>query len=700
MAEKGETKTDISSTDESDMKYKKKKPTFLLDCNDPSSSCPVYSASDDDSEKSMNMKVTKSKPRRLLNGWSPSPSKMKFKCQSDPQGVKFDKQLGTESSLMQNIENESVQPSNTELVELDKLLSYDDDIINYSNDYITIDANDDGVFIQNTTVAAVTLVTPSEPSVNQIEATVDNPNEIIRPVDTNLMPSTSSSLCNAPSTSSRQANLSNYLTKPLSISKSKAIDQQQTKFIVKHYHPFSLVEESEFCNLIKMLAPNYSMPSRKTVSNNLLLQVYNDTFQKVSKDLQDATSVALTTDGWTSINNSSFIAITKIAQEWKLENKISAVVTDNASNIKAAIRLTNWRHVPCFAHVLNIGIQNGLLQLQPVLKKIKDIVEYFKRSSSALLKLNNIQKQTGVEVLKLIQECKTRWNSAYNMMSRILKIKEPVLSTLAIMNNELNCITNQKWELIDSACKLLGIFNNVTEEMSAEQNITISKQNLYYRFLIDHLNTFIYEKNSNEIIIQMASEIKKTLYNYFKNLEDNEIQGQSIILDPRFKKFGFFNENKFQNSKTNLQQKLQSLNIENKPVAASNEHTVTEIASTSTSDIWKSFDEQVSSLVGQNNSSVASVVEMDKYMNECLLSRHMDPLKWWSERKYIYPRLYEMMKRRLCVPATSVPSERIFSKAVQVLTQRRSRMTTSKVEKIIFIVVQIDNRQALVTKDP
>lgn len=45
MAEKGETKTDISSTDESDyMKlYKKKKPKLLLDCSDPSTSCPVYS---------------------------------------------------------------------------------------------------------------------------------------------------------------------------------------------------------------------------------------------------------------------------------------------------------------------------------------------------------------------------------------------------------------------------------------------------------------------------------------------------------------------------------------------------------------------------------------------------------------------------------------------------------------------------------
>ncbi|CAI6353002.1 unnamed protein product [Macrosiphum euphorbiae] len=473
-----------------------------------------------------------------------------------------------------------------------------------------------------------------EESVNQIEVSVDNPNEIAEPVDImqstsssiriapstlssiGIAPSTSSLICIAPSTSSRQGNITNYITKPLSISKSKAIDQQITKCIVKHYHPFSLVEETEFRNLIRMLAPNYSIPSRKTVSNNLLLQVYNDTFQKVSKDVQDASSVALTTDGWTSINNTSFIAIlahfinseTKlcsrllgcinfnekhtatelsvflkdVVREWKLENKISAVVTDNASNIKAAIRQTNWRHVSCFAHVLNIGIQNGLLQLQTVMKKIKDIVEYFKRSSSALLKLESVQKQTGVEHLKLIQECKTRWNSAYHMMSRILKIKESVLSTLAIMNNDLNCINNQEWELIDSACNLLGIFNNVTEEM-----------------------------------------------------KDYEIQGQSIILDPRFKKFGFASETKFQILKTSLQQKLQALNVENELLVPneSNEQTAIEMPSTSTSDIWKSFDE----------------------------------------------------RRSLCVPATSVPSERVFSKAGQVLTQRRSRLTTSKVEKLIFV---------------
>ena len=59
------------------------------------------------------------------------------------------------------------------------------------------------------------------------------------------------------------------------------------------------------------------------------------------------------------------------------------------------------------------------------------------------------------------------------------------------------------------------------------------------------------------------------------------------------------------------------MNVENELLVPneSNEQTAIAMPSTSTSDIWKSFDERVSSLVGQNNSTVASVVEMDKYLN-------------------------------------------------------------------------------------
>jgi len=51
------------------------------------------------------------------------------------------------------------------------------------------------------------------------------------------------------------------------------------------------------------------------------------------------------------------------------------------------------------------------------------------------------------------------------------------------------------------------------------------------------------------------------------------------------------------------------------------------------SSIWTNFDEQVSSVLGENNSTVGSIIEIDKYLSENLLNRQEDPLKWWSDRQ-------------------------------------------------------------------
>ena len=38
-------------------------------------------------------------------------------------------------------------------------------------------------------------------------------------------------------------------------------------------------------------------------------------------------------------------------------------------------------------------------------------------------------------------------------------------------------------------------------------------------------------------------------------------------------------------------------------------------------------------------------------------------ISWWQEQKLEYPYLFKAVKATLCTPATSVPSERIFSEA-------------------------------------
>lgn len=247
-----------------------------------------------------------------------------------------------------------------------------------------------------------------------------------------------------------------------------------------------------------MLCPNYKIPDRKTISNSLIPKMYNETKDIVTCQLRNVDVVSLTADGWTSTNNQSFIAVTchfidmnqgkyvlnsyllgcvpfderhtalnlaeelrKLANEYSLQNKISCIVTDNAANITAAIRQTGWRHFPCFAHSLNLVVQSAIEEIKGQVLQVKAIVQFFNSSSSAAAKLKLMQLQMGLPELKLKQDVVTRWNSTYDMISRILVIKDAAVSCLAIDQPRLNTLSPADWEILDQAQEILKIFYEI-----------------------------------------------------------------------------------------------------------------------------------------------------------------------------------------------------------------------------------------------
>jgi hypothetical protein len=62
-----------------------------------------------------------------------------------------------------------------------------------------------------------------------------------------------------------------------------------------------------------------------------------------------------------------------------------------------------------------------------------------------------------------------------------------------------------------------------------------------------------------------------------------------------------------------------------------------------------------------------------------------DPLQWWEEHKNRYPTIYVLSQRFLSIPATSAPSERLWSLASRIITIRRARLDSTVLGDLMFI---------------
>ena len=291
----------------------------------------------------------------------------------------------------------------------------------------------------------------------------------------------------------------------------KKIDNCILEMLATDMQPPTIVEDKGFNNLVHLLDSRYQLPSQRTLMR-WLPNKYEEVKQLVKHQLTLASHVSLTTDIWTSRTAQSYMTITShfiddlwemrslvletfhfsndhtavhiaaelkgVAEKWELSEKVVVLVTDNAANIVAATRIIAWKHVPCFAHTLNL-IVKGALKADPAIvsiqKRCRDIVTFFHRSAKASDKLNEVHKQLKLPDHKLIQDVETRWNSTFYMFQRILEQHEAITTALCLLGRNTICLSCEDVESIKEPESILGPFEIGTTELSADKYVSISK---------------------------------------------------------------------------------------------------------------------------------------------------------------------------------------------------------------------------------
>lgn len=225
-------------------------------------------------------------------------------------------------------------------------------------------------------------------------------------------------------------------------------------------------------------------------------------------------------------------------------------------------------------------------------------------------------------------------------------------------------------ELLDEVVDFLKPFKDATEMLSASERPTLHLVVPIISKLKDHCNSSS-DYPSVEIIkaaveIQIDSKIKLDMRHKI-----------ACFLCPTFRSLRMLPDNERKNTISEIRRR----------VASSKESSVTPSpADKPTKRLKTSFDFSDFSDPALDYSQD----EIKLYQSAPLAERdyaeyEVDPMLFWSRNQGRCPALTSLALRILCIPATSVPSERVFFRANFIVSERRNRLKPEKVNNIMFL---------------
>ncbi|KAL7288066.1 hypothetical protein TKK_0017856 [Trichogramma kaykai] len=494
-------------------------------------------------------------------------------------------------------------------------------------------------------------------------------------------------------------------------SKASECDQKLMRMIVDCNLPVHIVDKESLRDFIRSLNAHYAPPGRKKMTE-LIEKKYAYLSAKLKNTLSALDAVSITTDIWTdTLNTQSYLGLSahftednefktamigvhalnnshtsdniqvwieEILNEWNLKNtQIMAVIADGAANIKSALKACFGapKVLHCFAHILNLVVTGAISSeslITDLLKKVKNVVTFFKHSVNAA---DALKKETP---LKLKQSCETRWNSTYYMIQRYLKVHDYVIKILCNTKSAPPVISADEVDILQEMTSLLEPFEYATKLVSGEKYVTISKVIPLIFEMKTGMDT--YEPTTLQCS-KLKNELIEQFNTRFKSTEDISIIAQATILDPRFKKVPFSDHDACSRAIQKISDTLYIENLVDRTPFHSEK--IDRPTDKSTGGYWTHYKKKAQQTNEQMNPEDVHLNELQHYL--MMPTEDFDtcnPLVFWS--KYNNSPLGKYAKKLLSVVATSVPCERIFSKAGRILTEDRNRLSPKHFKEFLF----------------
>ncbi|XP_055803527.1 zinc finger BED domain-containing protein RICESLEEPER 1-like [Solanum dulcamara] len=493
--------------------------------------------------------------------------------------------------------------------------------------------------------------------------------------------------------------------------------------------PFRFVEKEGFKNFMKKTQPLFRVPSRRTVTRDCY-QVFGEERQKFMKYLKETSPRVVTSHKGDEMAR----CISKCLLDCKLE-KIITITVDNASSNDVMVKelhkqIVNWGsnmkcgnhlHVRCMAHILNLIVQDGLKEVGPSIKRVRQMVKYVRQSPARIRKFKECCELKNINSKKsLCLDVPTRWNSTYLMLDAAqhfesafdyFDLEDGGLSTYLANHvcedgSVAGVLESDDWQKVSNMVIFLKRFYDLTEKVSGSLYVTSAGHFEDIVELHNHLRECM--EDNDPSLAKMGEKMKQKFVKYWGAPEKmNKVLFIASILDPRNKLEyvgdaleDMFGDEKGSEIKDEMVTYMKSMfeeyvakfsNVSRRPSTLSDLSSQTSdssISNTSTKStkVRNRIQMKRNKLDG---TGLGSKSELERYLSEELEPTddddNFDILSWWKVHSPRYKILSEMARDVLAIPISSVASECAFSTGGRILDSFRSSLTPKLVQAVICL---------------
>lgn len=246
---------------------------------------------------------------------------------------------------------------------------------------------------------------------------------------------------------------------------------------------------------------------------------------------------------------------------------------------------------------------------------------------------------------------------------------------LSLLDRSDLIISTENLEIIKEVIEVLRPFEVVTREISSDTYISVSKVIPLCRAL-QRLTT-VYTGIAGTLSYKLSSKMARK----FLNTEDNHLLAGSTLLDPRMKKLAFSDVSAAEKASRHItsESATESASTQVTTPVSTNKEVVEETLQVGNSgrgeNLWQFLYQWVSESASRRHPTTEAITEMQQYFRIPNNVRKNDPLMWWKEDALVYPSIEKLVKKYLIIPGTSVPAERLFSKAGELVSARKKKQT-------------------------